>query len=429
MNSPQSNRLKLAGIGCGGRTRTYLSLASRLPDRYQVTAIADPVEARLDLIDKECGFPSGLMRFHSAEELFEAQRLADVVVIGTQDRHHHAHCLAALRRGYDVLLEKPIATSLPDILDLEGEAERMGRKVLVCHVLRYTTLYRKVKEILDSGVIGEIVHLAATEGVGPWHQAHSFVRGHWAVVGQATPMIISKCCHDLDIILWLLGDRCKSVSSFGSLKFFQSGRMPEGATERCTDGCPHTGTCAFDAHRYLREHREWLPFIFDRAHEAPDEEIVEWLHASPWGRCVYRCDNTAVDRQVVNMEFESGAVAQLTMTAFASGRDLEIHGTKGVLRAGTAVQEQTGADIVLISSDGKSTKFSTSREGGGYDGHGGGDQGLVNAIYEAFSSAGAEKMTSSLSISIESHLVGFAAEASRTEGRVVDVEEFRTSAD
>lgn len=427
MNSQPSSRLKLAGIGCGGRTRTYLTLASRLPHLYQITAVADPVDARMDIIEKECGFPSGLLRFRCAEELFQAEKLADVVIIGTQDRLHHAHCLAALRCGYDVLLEKPIATSPEEIHDLEREAKKAGRKVLVCHVLRYTTLYRKVKELLDSGIIGEIVHLAATEGVGPWHQAHSFVRGHWAVVEHATPMIISKCCHDLDIIVWLLGDRCKSVSSFGSLQFFQPGKMPAGATLRCTDGCPHVGTCAFDAHRYLREAREWLPYIFDRAREAPDEEIVNWLHSSPWGRCVYRCENTAVDRQVVNMEFEGGAVAQLTMTAFATGRDLEVHGTKGVIRAGEAVKAQTGSDISVIGNDGQSTTFTTSQEGGGYDGHGGGDAGLVNALYEAFSTTGAGTGTSSLSVSMESHFVGFAAEASRKDRRVVDMEEFRAS--
>jgi len=427
MISMNSKRLRLAGLGCGGRTRTYLSLASRLPDHFEIAGAADPLPARLDIIERKCGFPEGFRRFRTDEELFAEEKFADVVVIGTQDHQHHAHCLAAMRRGYDVLLEKPIATTLPEILELEREAERLGRKVLVCHVLRYTALYRKVKELLAEGRIGEIVHLSATEGVGPWHQAHSFVRGHWAVVERATPMIIAKCCHDLDIILWLLDDRCKAVSSFGSLEFFRSARMPVGATDRCTGGCPHVGSCAFDAHRYLREFREWLPYIFDRSAEASDEEIVDWLRSSPWGRCVYQCDNNAVDRQVVNLEFQKGAVAQLTMTAFATGRDLEIHGTEGVLRAGAAVREQSGSDILVVANDGTVTPFTTKAELGGYDGHGGGDQGLVQALHAAFTVDKPSMMTSSLTVSIESHVVGFAAEAARTQRRIVELDEFRRS--
>ncbi len=423
-----SQRLRLAGIGCGGRTRTYLSLASALPDLYEIAGVADPVESRIGLVEKACGFPPGLRKFPSADALLASEKFADVVIIGTQDSDHYAHCLAALRRGYDVLLEKPIATTLPHILHLEQEAEKLGRRVLVCHVLRYTALYRKVKELLDQGLIGRIVHLSATEGVGPWHQAHSFVRGHWAVVERATPMIIAKCCHDLDIILWLLGDRCKAVSSFGELGYFCSANMPDGATARCTDGCPHVGVCDYDAHRYAREYRNWLSYIYDRSKEAPDDEVIDWLRKSPWGRCVYRCDNTAVDRQVVNMEFEGGAVGQLTMTAFATGRDLEIHGTKGVLRAGHPVREQTGSDIIFVGNDGKSLRFSTSHEGEGYDGHGGGDQGLVNALYEAFRGQTSAGMTSTLATSIESHVAGFAAEASRIQRSVIDLNEFRASA-
>jgi len=422
-----STRLRLAGLGCGGRTRTYLSLASKQPDLFEIVGAADPVTARLDAVEAQCGSPPGFRKFQTDRELLAEEKFADVLVIGTQDQQHHEHCLAAIRRGYDVLLEKPIATTLPDILELEQEARRLGRRVLVCHVLRYTALYRKVKQLLTDGAIGEIIHLSATEGVGPWHQAHSFVRGHWAVVERATPMIIAKCCHDLDIILWLMDDHCKAVSSFGGLEFFRAERMPAGATLRCTDGCPHVGSCAFDAHRYLHEFRGWLPFVFDRAADASDPEIIEWLRSSPWGRCVYQCDNTAVDRQVVSMEFAKGAVAQLTMTAFATGRHLEIHGTAGVLRAGEAIREQTGSDILVVANDGTVTPFNTVADEGGYDGHGGGDQGLVNALHTAFLGRDPAALDTSLSASIESHVVGFAAEAARTQRRIVDLEEFRHS--
>ena len=160
------------------------------------------------------------------------------MIVATQDNFHFDPCQGALRLGYDVLLEKPIATRLEQVLETERLARQVGRRVMVCFVLRFAAFYRKVKEILDSGVLGEVVSIQASEGVNPWHQAHSFVRGHWSVVGQSSPMILSKCCHDVDILHWLAGRRCTRIASFGALDFFRSERAPAGVPARCTDGCP-----------------------------------------------------------------------------------------------------------------------------------------------------------------------------------------------
>ena len=417
--------LSLVGIGCGGRTRTYLSLASRYPDLYQIAGAADPVSARVDLLEKECGRPPGFRRFASGADLLAADRFADIAVIGTQDAHHVEPAIAEMEKGYDILLEKPIATNVEDILRINAVAERLRRKVLVCHVLRYTPFYRKAREIVESGILGEIVSVNATEGVGNWHQAHSYVRGHWSVAERATPMIIAKCCHDLDIILWLMGDRCTQVASFGALRYFTSANAPDGAPERCTDGCPHAEACSYDARRYLGAHRStWLSYVYDKAATASDEEILQWLSHSPWGRCVYHCDNTAVDRQIVAMNFARGGCATLTMTAFEDGRHLEIFGTKGVLRGGQAVQSLSGADMVVREHGGATTPVHLEKMEGGYDGHGGGDMGLVLALHQEMRGDSAWEMTSSLAVSVESHLIGFAAEVARQTGSVQSIPEF-----
>jgi predicted dehydrogenase len=396
-----------------------MSLAARQPGKFELAGAADPVPARLDLLEKECGYPAGFRRFGSDRELLSADQFADVVIIGTQDAHHAAPCLAAMERGYDILLEKPIAASVEDIRLIHDAARRLGRKVLVCHVLRYTPFYRKAKEMVASGMLGEIVSIRATEGVGPWHQAHSYVRGHWAVTGRGTPMIIAKCCHDLDIILWLMNDRCVRVASFGSLQYFRPEQAPPGAPGRCTDGCSHAATCPYDAHRYLREERKWLGYIHDGESTASDDEIRQWLARSPWGRCVYHCDNDAVDRQVVAMDFSRGGTAVLTMTAFGHGRDLEVSGTRGVLRGGAAVKADTGADFVWQPHGGEATLIRVAAVEGGYDGHGGGDAGLVDALDEEMRRSSPDEMTSSLSVSVESHYLGFAAEEARHTGRIV----------
>lgn len=414
-----SQPLRLAGIGCGGRTRAYLSLASRLPDFYRIVGAADPLPARLDVLEKECGSPSGFRRFASDKELLAAEKFADIVVIGTQDTQHVEPCIAAMEKGYDILLEKPIATTVEDILRVEAAAQRLGRKVLVCHVLRYAPFYRKAREIVESGLLGEIVSINATEGVGGFMNVHAYVRGHWSVVEKSSPMIIAKCCHDLDIILWLMGDRCTRVSSFGGLHYFTPANAPAGAPARCTGGCPHASDCRFDAHLYITQFRDsWLSYVYDKAASASDEEILEWLSHSPWGRCVYHCDNTAVDRQIVAMEFSRGGTATLTMTAFEDGRHLEIFGTKGVLRGGAAVRAMTGADMILWTHGGESTAIEVEVKEGGYDGHGGGDMGLVLAMHDEMNRANADEMTSSLAVSVESHLIGFAAETSRLTGTV-----------
>jgi len=392
-----------------------MGLASQFPALYQIAGGADPIQARVDQLELECGSPLGFRKFSSDTELLKEKRFADIAIIGTQDALHVQPCLSAMENGYDILLEKPIATNVDDILKVQKASARLGRKVLVCHVLRYTPFYRKAREIVKSGVLGDIVSINATEGVKRWHQAHAYVRGHWAVTEKATPMIVAKCCHDLDIILWLMDDRCKHVASFGSLTHFTAANAPIDAPARCTDGCPVAAQCQYNALHYISTQRKWLRYIYENDGEATDAEITQWLTHSPWGRCVYHCDNSAVDRQVVAMEFAQGGCATLTMTAFEDGRHLEIFGTKGVLRGGAAVKATTGADIILRTDEGIRNICLEKLEGG-YSGHGGGDIGLIQALYQEM--RGDTEMTSSLAVSVESHVIGFAAEEARKTGTV-----------
>ncbi len=417
--------LKLAGIGCGGRTRTYLQIAAGLPQFYEVVAAADPVPERVEMARAASRNP-GFLGFASDREILARPKLADVMIIGTQDNNHVAPCVAAMERGYDILLEKPIATNIADVLELEKRAAALGRRVLVCHVLRYTPFYTKVRELVAAGAVGEIITLNASEGVGPWHQAHSYVRGHWSVTEKATPMIVAKSCHDMDIISWIVDRPCRTVSSFGSLSHFRAANAPDGAPERCTQGCPQQGACAYDALHYLGKHRAWLQYVYDRWDTAADSEKIAWLGQSPWGRCVYRCDNTAVDHQVVAMEFEGGATATFTMTAFDDGRNIEIMGTRGVLRGGHLLRHQFGCDLMLRDhTSGTETRIVISQEEGGYESHGGGDPGLVRALYGEMTGKAAAEMRSSITRSVESHLMAFGAERARATGREVRLADLR----
>ncbi len=420
--------LTLACIGCGARAQTYTALAARRPDLFTVVAGADPVAERVEKIRRLSANPR-FRAFASADELLAAGRLADVMLVATQDNDHYAHCRGALERDYHVLLEKPIATRVQEVLAIRALAEQRARRVMVCFVLRFAAFYRKVREIVQSGALGEIASIHASEGVMPWHQAHSFVRGHWSVAGKSSPMILSKCCHDTDIVHWLAGRRCLRVAGFGSREFFRAERAPALAPARCTDGCPVAATCPYDAHRYAGDMRvPWLAMVYDRAREATPEEIVAWLRTSPWGRCVYRCDNDVVDRQVLAMEFEGGLAGTFTMTAFDTGRHIEICGTRGVLRGGETHRMHFGAHLFFLPHEGAPVKYTVQAEDGGYELHGGGDAGLVNALYEEMTKPDKVPLAAGLDSTVHSHIIAFAAEEARVTGHTIDLAEFERRA-
>lgn len=411
--------LTLAAIGCGGRTRIYVKLAARIPEHYRVVAAADPRSERLHETRELSGNPD-FQCYRDADELLAQPKLADIMIIGTQDADHREHAIRAMQLGYDLLLEKPIATHLEDILAVERAAQELGRRVLVCHVLRYTPFYQKIKELLSSGVLGRVLSINAVEGVGAWHQAHSYVRGHWAETAKSSPMILAKSCHDLDILRWLVNASCTDISSFGELSHFTTANRPEGAPAYCLDGCPAQYACMYNAERYLGDQQHWLPLICD---EATEESRRQWLHRSPWGRCVYQSSNDVVDHQVVSMRFANECTATFTMTAFEAGRHIEIYGTRARLRGGVFLHQSTGSDIIVTphAPGAEEVRMNTESEAEGYDEHLGGDAGLMAALYHEMLKPDAAMMTSSLAASVESHRMALAAERSRLEKRTLSL--------
>ena len=304
-----------------------------------------------------------------------------------------------------------------------GDLSKKHSRILsICHVLRYTPFYTAIKDVIDSGKIGQPVSMQQLENVGFRHQAHSFVRGNWRTTEESTPMILAKSCHDMDIILWLMGSDCTRVSSFGGLFHFREENAPPGAPERCLDGCPHRAECNYYAPDcYLQNSQEWNVQVFQKvvSLDTSAEGIYEALRTGPYGRCVYRCDNDVVDHQVVSMEFASGATADFTMCAFTSngGRSLKIMGTKGQI---TADMESNWIEVVPFHS-GNREVIHTNASGAG---HGGGDEGIMQDFIALVGGHGAGKSRSSANTSVQSHLMALAAEQSRLTGKVVDMAAF-----
>jgi len=418
-----TKRLKIAAIGCGARAVTYLSEAVRdMSALYEVVAGADPVESAINTI-REISKNPNFRSFDSADALLAEDKLADVLLISTQDHMHYQPCIQAMEKGYDILLEKPIATDLAEIIEMERIAKRLNRRVMLCHIYRFSPFYSKIKEIIDSGVLGDIVSINASEGVGQWHQSHSFVRGKWAITERATPMILAKCCHDMDYLSWLIDEDCVEVSSFGNLSHFNQTNKPNGAPERCTDGCPVASSCHYNATRYATDKRHpWLPQIMPNEKNSSTDEILQWLKVSPWGRCVYQCDNDVVDHQVVAMKFKKNITCTFTMTAFDNGRSIDIYGTKGRLKGGEFLSQNCGFDLSVVehASDAQ-TRYDFKFDDDAYIHHEGGDSGLVKAIYSEMQDPEPEKMRASISRAIQSHLMSFAAEKSRLCGKTINI--------
>ena len=403
--------IKIAVLGCGARGRNYSSIAGTMPQRYEIVAACDTVEWRMQEV-ANCNASGNVQKFSDDNDFFAAGKLADLLIIATQDRDHFAHALRAIELGYDILLEKPAAQTLEECEELDRRARAAVVKIGLCFVLRYTPFYRAVKAVIDSGRLGRIISMHACEGVEPFHQAHSYVRGHWAKSEGATPMILAKCSHDADLLCWFAESEINEVSSYGRLDFFRMENAPEGAPLRCTDGCPHAQTCYYDAHHYLTDKRRWLRMILDGGLTAPEEKVMEFLQTSPWGRCVFHCDNDVVDHQVLAGQMRNGITVNFTMTAFESGRSIEIYGTHGSLKGGQMWKEAHAYELsVRDHASGITSEVEIPQiDEAGYAGHGGGDYGIVDSLDQLFGEHGSLRPGLD---GLAGHQLAFLAEKSR----------------
>ena len=410
-----SELLSVAVLGCGSRGRTYSRLIASFANRYRLTAAADLVATRRQAVASL----GQIQEFDSADSFFSAGKLADVLIIATQDSQHFDHAIRALDLGYHLLLEKPAAESLARCEEIDRRARELGRRVALGFVLRYTPFYSTVKRIIASGKLGRVISIRSHEGVEPFHQAHSYVRGHWAKSSNSSPMIVAKCSHDADILCWLGGAPVAAVSSHGDRSWFRSENAPAGAPARCTDGCPAAKDCLYDAHHYLTGKRRWLSMVMDGYEQTDDAGIMDFLKTSPWGRCVYHCDNDVVDHQVLACELTNGITATHTMTAFDCGRGIEIYGTLAALKGGGPYSEAGAPELWLRHHAAGNIEPVEIHEqdDAGYAGHGGGDWGLVDALEGLF--RGSNALPPGLD-GLAGHRLAFLAEEARVTRQMIE---------
>ena len=412
--------MKYVIIGAGSRGMIYGVLAHQ--KGIEIAAIAEIRPERLAAAGDALGVP-GSMRFTNAHDLFALGKIADAAIIATMDRDHYGHVMQALDCGYDILLEKPISPNARECLEIEAKANALGRRITVCHVLRYTNFFGTLKQIIDSGELGKVVAIKHSENIGNFHMAHSFVRGNWRNDSLSSPIIMQKSCHDLDILLWLTGAHCTRVAAFGSLTYFKDSNAPAGSTDRCLT-CPVSETCRFDARKaYLPALGGWPTDVVSL--EQTEDALMEALRTGPYGRCVYRCDNNVCDHMSMILEFDSGATATFSLTAQTNGvhRNIHIMCEDGEIEADDAHREII---VRKFAPNGcESFEERTIHVRGGVSGHCGGDAGIMDDFSASLGST--TESRSSISLSVESHLMACALEKARLTGRVVDLAQFRKS--
>ena len=360
-------------------------------------------------------------------------RLADFAINGTMDHQHVETTIPLLEAGYDVLLEKPFATNETELWELAECARRTGRKVTICHVLRYTPFYRAIRREVLAGTIGDIINIQAVEHVSYHHVAVGYVRGKWSRRDYSrSTMLMAKSCHDLDLITWMKsGVRPVSVSSFGCNFQFRPERAPEGAGERCVVDCPIEEECLYSARKHYLDHPDrWSFYVWDSLEHIDQPSIadkLESLKTSPYGRCVWKCDNDVVDHQSVLINFQDGATATLNMIGGTAkpGRYIHLVGTRGEISG-------------WIDDDGYTIRHIDPRPGheyserivetgqeddssGAFGGHAGGDLRLVDDFLHVLEGESPSISSTDLEDSIAGHLLGLRADISMETGTVQEI--------
>jgi predicted dehydrogenase len=450
MNKP----VKAILIGAGQRgAEAYAPYALQHPDELQFVAVAEPNLNRRTRFANQHNIPQENC-FDHWETCFQANLAADCVLVCTQDNQHTDPAIMAMQHGFHVLLEKPMATSLEECRQLVKTSQETNQQLHICHVLRYTPHMNKMREIIRSGVLGDIVQVDHRENVSYWHMAHSYVRGNWGNEAKASPMILAKCCHDLDILPWLFDDTPLKLTSSGSLTHFRAENAPAGATKRCLDGCAVLDSCPYAApHIYLdlipfwqsyadtgsgiesklvRTYLNHPNFIRALSHVFPllkqiteyerwpltvlaspptKENILNALQEGPYGRCVYHCDNDVVDHQVVMMEFEKVPSVTLTMHGHShiEFRETRIEGSQARLTSSFG----NGGSWIQIDkhrSD-ECIRYNTSAEAN--SGHGGGDFRLIKNFLHHLNINDFDLVFQGTIEALRSHAMAFAAEEAR----------------
>ena len=436
-------------IGCGERgLNVYGEYAKDNPNNLKFVSCAEPNLKRREMFAKIHNI-SDDMTFITDDDALKAGKIADIAFICTMDMLHEKAVISALDLGYHVFLEKPMAISEQGCRKIVAKSEEVGKILAVGHVLRYSPLFSKVKEIVDSGVLGDIVNIKHSENMGTWVYAHSFVRGNWENSKETSSLILQKGVHDLDLIYWFANNNPSEIVCLETPTPFNPSNAPKNAPTRCIEGCPYSETCLYETARtYLqgrfvqqdlsRSESRAIKFLFKLVLKHPklarslfpplkkeqvvpwrrwptsqltddlsDEGLVKALREGKFGRCIYHCNNDQPVSQFVGIKFENGLTATYNLhgMSYRDGRETRIDGTKGSLKS-YFYNSAFYIDVFdHLNASTEKVRLKIERSAGG-----GGDYRIMDEFIDALN--GVKPPPISSKESLVSHLMAFAAERS-----------------
>jgi len=420
-------------LGAGNRgLDTYASIARKELKDVKFICCIDEDPVRLSQFRKLFGVPEEAL-FSSADDFFAKPRQSELLVIATHDTSHYSLAIKALEAGYDLILEKPAALKVEELLELEALADSLGRIVIVSHVLRYHRMWQLIKRTIDEGKLGKIMTISHHENIGHYHYAHSYARGSWRRKETSGPLVLTKSSHDIDLLYYLVGSKVKRVASFGSLSYFHGGNAPEGRGERC-ENCAVSKACRYEGERMYTSYGGFYP-LFTK-NEYTRKAVREGLRSTEYGRCIYAMDNDVVDHQSSILEFENGVSATFNLNAFTRRmhRFIKIMCEYGEITADERTVEISTFELQplfrgfisnMLQLDRRITKriklykpWDLSK----YFGHGGADRRFVRSVFESYRQE--KESLTPIAQSVHSHIVALALEEARVTGETIVIDEF-----
>ncbi|MEK6794731.1 MAG: Gfo/Idh/MocA family oxidoreductase [Spirochaetota bacterium] len=421
-------------IGAGHRSLLYAEHALVKPDELAIVGVAEPDDEKRAHAAKVHSVPADRC-YRTAEELAAVPKFADFAINGTMDKLHVPTSMALLKAGYDILLEKPFATNEKEMLELVKTAKKLGRRIAICHVLRYAPFYAGIKKTILDGAIGDIMNMQTTENVSYHHVAAAFIRGKWGTKKYGgSSFLMAKCCHDLDMITWLKsGIPPVRVSSMGSRMYFKPEKAPAGSGTHCMIDCPAAveSNCLYSAKKHYIDHNWWLFYVWDindkfqgqKLPDAAEREKKLKDPSFPYGRCVWKTEADIIDHQSVVVEFADGATAthNLVSGAAKGGRSIQIIGTKGEIRGDFESGKFEINRIDPRSDKEYSQELVDTNIAGDFSGiagaHGGGDARLIMDFVRVMNGEKPSYSYTGIEDSVNGHLTGFYADRSMEEKR------------
>lgn len=425
--------VKVILVGAGNRGNVYCGYALKNPNRMHVVGVVEPNVVRREKAKKLYDIDEQYC-YSTLTDFLSDEKFGDAVINGTMDHLHVQTSVPILEKGYDLLLEKPYAVSEDEAITLAKTAERLNRKVMICHVLRYTPFYHAIKERILAGEIGDIISIQTTEHVSFHHMAVSYVRGKWRNKEEChTSMLLAKCCHDLDLIMWMnSGVDPEYISSFGGRHFFTEENRPKDAGIRCMVDCPIEEDCHYSCKKhYINHPNRWRQYVWTCLEHIENPTLEDKIQSlktdNPFGKCVWRYDNNVVDRQSVSIQFKNGSIATHTMLGGSSRPQRYIHviGTKGDIQGvfqdsnftlrkiNPTYEADFTEEVIHLDVNGDMA--------GAFGGHGGGDLRLVDDFVNYIRDEETSISRTAIKDSVNSHLAAFYADQAMVDKRVISI--------